>query len=165
MGKTHTAEILRAHLVKAAAPSTALKKFVFKDAITKGVGLAAGGALIGTGIAAAASGYDALHRGISSSSRFKAMMKRNPDLKDKPVEDVREMFDIVHDYSPDLTRSPAVAGAFVRRALEYKDVGVAPASVKELADINLSLSKAKGEKGGYSGLLRNVGMTAAGRMD
>jgi len=134
--------------------------FSAKDAF-KRVGLAAAaGAGLVTGGALAAGGYEALRSRLSSGGRFRAMLKDNPDLRDKPEKDVKKMFDIVHDVSPDLTKSPVVAGAFVRKAMEYKDVGVAPASVKELADINLAISKARGDKGDYGGLLRNVALAS-----
>ncbi len=135
-----------------------------KDAFTRAGGAALAGAALVAGGAAGAGLYESIRSKLSEGRRFKAMLKENPDLRDKPERDVKKMFNIVHDISPDLTRSPVVAGAFVRKAMEYKDVGVAPASVKELADINLALAKARGEKGGYGGLLRNVALTSASHL-
>jgi hypothetical protein len=106
--------------------------------------------------------YGAAHAGekayglLSERVRLKKLLERNPDLKDKSPKDVKEMFKIIHDYSPSLTKHPAVAGSFVRRALEVKDIGVAPASIKELADIHGSIGKGHAERGRFTGALRSM---------
>lgn len=111
------------------------------------------------GAAAVATGASALHRGLTSGSRFKAMLKSNPDLRAMPEKDVREVFDIVHEYAPDLTKHPSVSGSFVRKAIEYKDVGVSPASVKELVDIQGARSKSHSYPT-YPGMLRGLAQHA-----
>jgi len=139
-------------------------KMAVANAAGKGIGRRAleymgFGAAVMAGGAGAAAGYDKLHRSLTEGSRYKAMLKSNPDLRDKPKGEVREVFDIVHEYSPDLTKHPAVAGSFVRKALEYKDVGISPASVKELVDIQTTRAKAHGYPT-YSGMLRGMASRA-----
>jgi hypothetical protein len=150
------AKVAACMVKRAAAPNP----FKAKDAFARAGMAALAGAGLVTGGAIGAGAYESIRSKLAEGNRFRAMLKDNPDLRDKPEKDVKKMFDIVHDISPDLTKSPVVAGAFVRKAMEYKDVGVAPASVKELADINLSIAKARGEKGGYGGLLRNVALAS-----
>ena len=139
-----------------------LKKLAFAKSLTlKGVGskaLTYGGigAAFTAGGAMAASAYESLSKELTRRTRFNAMLAKNPDLRKMNKEHVKDMFDIVHEYSSDLTKSPAVSGAFVRKAMDFRDVGVAPSSIKELVDINASLAKGRGEKGHFGGALRGL---------
>lgn len=119
------------------------------------------GAAVLAGTALATRGIEAIHHRVTQGPRFRRMLNENPDLKGKKEKDVRQMFEIIHQMSPELTKHPVVAGAFVRKAMEYKDVGVSPASVKELVDINLNIAKARGEKGQFGGMLRTMATAGA----
>jgi hypothetical protein len=101
------------------------------------------GAALGGGTYAAAHGFSSLHNKLTKQPRFNKMLEENPDLKALPKKDVMKMFDVIHEYGPDLTKSPTVAGSFVRKAMEYKDLGISPSSVKELVDISGTLHKTR----------------------
>jgi hypothetical protein len=120
-------------------------KLSFGDTLGNALKYSTVAAGIGAGGYLAARGTSALYSKMTERKRFNKMLEKNPDLKAYPKEEVQEFFTIVHDYSPELTKSPLVAGAFVRKNMEYKDLGVSPASIKELVDISKNISTIRKE--------------------
>lgn len=95
------------------------------------------GAAFSLGAALINSGYKRIADAITSPSEFRAVLKENPDLRAKYSEqELRKMFNTVKTFSPEITKSPIVAGAVIRNAMEYKDVGLSPATIKDLLAVS-----------------------------
>lgn len=102
------------------------------------------GGMIGAGLAAAVATdlYDAAKRGATKSVNLKRIMEANPDLK-KSVdkERLRQSFDAVHRYAPEMTADPLVGGAILKSVAELP--GNEFTSIKAIIDARKSLQEAK----------------------
>ncbi len=98
------------------------------DGIMKQAGMVGGigaqmGVNIGSGIAMALAGdmYNAVKRGITKSTYYRAMLDENPDLKKMDAKDVQNAFSTLHQFNPDFASNPHVAGAFVRKNAQFPE--------------------------------------------
>lgn len=124
-----------------AAPSTLLQS-------AKSGALVVGG-MLGAGLAAAVATdlYDAAKRGLTKSTNFKRVMEANPDLRKSVDKDrLRQSFDAVHRYAPEMTADPLVGGAILKSVAELP--GNEFTSIKAVIDARKSLQEAKHK--GYS---------------
>jgi hypothetical protein len=115
----------------------------------RALGFGLGGLALGTGVMAASKGYEAVKNPIERKHSFDKMLAENPGLKREDKDVVRKSFATLHTFNPMMAKDPTVAGAFVRRALAFKDEGIQSADVKTLSEIRKNLS--------YSGKRRDVG--------
>lgn len=102
------------------------------------------GGMIGAGLAAAVATdlYDAAKRGITKSTNFKRVMEGNPDLqRSVDKERLRQSFDAIHRYAPEMTADPLVGGAILKSVAELP--GNEFTSIKAIIDARKSLQEAK----------------------
>lgn len=61
------------------------------------------------------------------------MLAKNPDLVKHPKpEAVKEYFDVLHNFAPDIAAHPHAAGAWVRSQIRYSEEGVPFGAVQDL---------------------------------
>jgi len=129
--------------------------------ILRNVGITAGlGAGIGAGAYGLGKGFELLHRKITERRNFRKMLEAHPDLQ-KHEDKARDAFKTMHKYAPDLTDSPQVAGAFVKRVLEYPEAGIAPATIRELVETQKGIHAARSDRGHFAGTLRAISPVSA----
>ncbi len=90
---------------------------VGQGAINLGMGVAAT-ALGGVALMLAGDATDSLRRGITKTRNYKRMLSSNPDLKEKPANQVQAIFSTLHRFNPDFSGDPVVAGSFVRQHVD-----------------------------------------------
>lgn len=76
-------------------------------------------ALAGSALAAAGT---ALHHGIQISNTEREIINKNPELAQYDNALVKDYFDVIKTYSPQAARNPLVAGALVRKMIEFGGV-------------------------------------------
>lgn len=118
-----------------------IKNLIENTAVLTGAGLAIGGASAGI-----SAGLDAAGNPIRKGIMRKRMMKKNPDLASANTKDVKSAFNTLFRFSPEMAADPNVAGAFVRKGLEFKDVGIQSSDVKTLTDIQRAVGDRKRSK-------------------
>ncbi len=148
-------ELLRDKLLEKVAANkggifgSALGKKLFKNSpnakrITENViTLTGAGAALGAGGAIAVGGAEAISDPIKKGLYKKRMMKENTWMKNEDSGTVSKMFNTLYRFSPEMAADPVVSGAFVRKGIEFKDVGIQPTDVKTLSDIQKSVSQRK----------------------
>lgn len=123
----------------------------------RALGFGLGGLALGTGAMAATKGFEAIKDPIDRKRNFNKMITENPGLKREDKDVVRKSFNTLHTFNPMMAKDPTVAGAFVRRALAFKDEGIQSADVKTLSEIRKNLSdSSKRRDGGFLEMARNL---------
>jgi len=74
----------------------------------------AGSALLGAG--------NAIHHAMQVSNTEREIINRNPELAQYDNALVKDYFDVIKTYSPQAARNPLVAGALVRKMIEFGGV-------------------------------------------
>jgi len=99
---------------------------IVKEGMGQLANYAAGvGASIGAGIAYHLAGdlYDSLRRGLTKGRNYKNMLSENPDLKRQDGMKVRRAFEVLHNFNPEFSGNPVVAGSFVRDQVQLNELG------------------------------------------
>lgn len=111
------------------------------------VGLAGLGTLAGgIGLALAGDATDWIRRGLTKSRDYKRMLASNPDLKEKPANQVQAIFSTLHRFNPDFASDPVVSGSFVRNHVDLAGEGAGAVgldSMKNLVDARKNLHESK----------------------
>jgi hypothetical protein len=89
--------------------------------LAQGAGAVAGAAGMGIAYSLAGDMYDSLKRGLTKSRDYKNMLMANPDLRKEPAAEVQKAFSVLHRFNPEFASDPTVAGAFVRKNVNYPD--------------------------------------------
>ena len=108
--------------------------------------LGGAGAALKAGSAIATSGGDAATDPIRKSFYKRRMYKENDWLKSEDQTAVKRVFNTLYRFSPEMAADPSVSAAFVRKGLEFKDVGIQSQDVKTLADIQSAVAKRKSDR-------------------
>ena len=114
-----------------------------KGSTSKALGFGLGGLALGTGAMAASKGFEAVKDPIDRRRNFNRMLEENPSLKREDKDVVRKSFNTLHTFNPMMSKDPTVAGAFVRRAVAFKDEGIQSADVKTLSEIRKNMASLK----------------------
>ena len=129
------------------------KKFVVKNTsprvrrLAGNMALLAGAAgILSAGGTVASRALDATGDPIKRGVFRKKMMKRYPKLKTEDPKAVKSVFNTLYRFSPEMASDPGVAGAFVQKGLEFKDVGIQPTDVKILSDIQSAVTNRKSRR-------------------
>lgn len=119
------------------------------DRVTNAMGTAAGyglgGLALGAGVYGAGKAYDGLTEGHVKEKHFKNMLAENPMLKHEDPAVVRRSYNTLFHFNKDMATDPTTAGAFVRRAVAFKDEGIQSNDIKTLAEIRKNLADAGGK--------------------
>ena len=108
----------------------------FKRALGLGLGLGGAGLAIGAGAAAASSGCENLLRDpIKKKVGIKRMYRENDWLGNENPSSVKKLFNTLYTFSPRIAMDPLTSGAFMKRQLEYSDVGIQPTDIQTIANI------------------------------
>jgi len=102
-----------------------------------GAGLTAGGTI-------AAGGVEKITDVLSKPIHMQSMMEQNPDLVKYPKKDVETYFNTLQRFSPLMAADPLVSGSWMRKALQYRDVGIDPRSARELIEASTALAGLRG---------------------
>ena len=111
----------------------------------KALAFGAGAAAIGGGIDALSSTQEAVTTPVKKKLYFKKMMAENPKLSTEKPEDVQKVFNTLFRFNKSIASDPLVAGAFMRRAMQFKEEGIQPVDVKTLVDVAEKRQKSKGD--------------------
>lgn len=104
-------------------------------------------ALTGGAVNVGSDAVDSIRSKMKHKSNLQAMLNEYPELKKEPKKDVSRIFRTLHKFNPDMASDPLVASSFVKRQLEFKDVGIQPTDVKTLSEVGKNLGDAKRSKG------------------
>jgi hypothetical protein len=109
-------------------------------------------ALLGGGVGLGLKGVDVVSRALTDpldkAKGRKRMLKVNPELKKENKKDLNRYYDTLFRFSPAVAGDPLAAGAWMKRALQYKDIGPQVTDIKGLSDIEVGLAKRKQSKRG-----------------
>lgn len=119
-------------------------KSVLTADATKRVGIAAGAAL---GVAVATDLYDAAKRGLTRGNSYKRMIETNPDLRKHDQKQVRDAFDSLHRFAPDMAADPMFAGSMVESLVQ-----IPQGAAKTLTDAIQARKNLSDVKRGHLGL-------------
>ena len=95
----------------------------------------AGGALAGLGAAA--------HHQVQIASTEHNLIKKNPDLANYDADKIRDYMEVIKTYSPQAARNPLVAGALVKKMIDFG--GVDHKLVQDLASLQSSMKSPFGD--------------------
>lgn len=114
---------------------------------------------LGAGVAAVGALANEVYRGVSNavgrSRGFKSMMAYNPSLEKEDRVRVQNLYNTLHNVSPDLARDPLVANSWVKRMM-YQDEYVDPRTMSDLAAAQQRI----GQSRGYGLDFQSAGMEA-----
>jgi len=130
----------------------------------RALGAAAVGGGLGVGLGAAASGVDAVEDKLKYRSSYKGMLKGNPDLAKTPKA-TEKYFKTLRRFSPEVSKDPLAAGAFVRRMKDFKDIGLPMADVSSLSQIQKNLMDAKSRSHGKGEYIKSIPSSIRGVME
>jgi hypothetical protein len=114
----------------------------FKKGIHKALGKAAVGVMAYGGI----KGLGAAHKGVKNYFKDKYVfdkLKQDSDLDDIPEGDINKYTDILNSVAPKLTDNYNITKTMVRK---FHDLGYDLSTLRELANINKSMSDVEGKK-------------------
>jgi hypothetical protein len=130
-------------MYKMAAFKAELQELIEKEGMDKlAMGSIGKGMLIGALIAPtfAASNYligkglDRLEKdnsGLSADALFSKMLEYRPELKNEDQLLVKKYWDSLVHFAPSIASDPLAAGAYIRQAIQYEEVGGPPYSTVE----------------------------------
>ena len=115
---------------------------VFKNALLLG----GAGALIGGGAAAAQTMGSAIADPLKKRVGYKRMLRENEFLRHEDPTSVNKYYSTLYRFSPTMAMDPLVAGSFMKKQLEFQDVGVQPGDLQTISNIEKAVrDKAQGE--------------------
>lgn len=95
-----------------------------KDILWRAGVLGGAGLVIGTGAAAGNAIKDNIQGRMNHREGLRDMLARNPVLKKADQTEVKSIYGTLFNLARPLAMDPNVSGAFVKRQLEYGDVGI-----------------------------------------
>ena len=104
---------------------------VFKNALLLG----SAGALIGGGAAAAQGLGSAIADPLRKRVGYKRMLRDNQFLKDEDPGVVGKIYNTLYRFSPTMAMDPLVSGSFMKKQLEFQDIGVQPNDLQTISNI------------------------------
>jgi len=108
----------------------------FRRALGLGLGLGGAGLVLGASASAASSGFGNLIRDpIKKKVGIKRMYRENDWLSREDPGIVKKYYNTLFTFSPQMAMDPLTSGAFMKKQLEYRDVGIQPTDVQTLANI------------------------------
>jgi len=124
------------------APSTGewLKKMLLASAAIGGTGLVLGGAAAGAG-----EGVKAIVDPIRKKVGRKRMYRENPFLQHEDKKTVEKYYDTLYRFSPSMAMDPLVSGSFMKKQLEFKDVGIQPTDLQTITNVQKAVSQSRGD--------------------
>ena len=113
-----------------------------------GYGLAGAGLAAGAGGAAAA--YDKITTPRRQRIAKEMMYSQYPSLKAEDARVVNRSFDTLWRFNRDLAEDPTTAGAFVRRAVHFREEGIQPSDIKTLTEIRKNVADTHSKTPGFT---------------
>jgi hypothetical protein len=104
---------------------------VFRNALLLG----GAGALIGGGAAAAQNIGSAIADPLKKRVGYKRMLRENDYLQREDPSAVGKIYDTLFRFSPTMAMDPLVSGSFMKKQLEFQDVGVQPNDLQTISNI------------------------------
>jgi hypothetical protein len=103
------------------------------------------GALLGAGSAGASALIQAAKDPIKKRLGKNRMYRENEWLRHEDNKTVDKFYNTLYRFSPTMAMDPLVSGSFMKRQLEYKDVGVQPSDVSTMVNIEKAVGDARGD--------------------
>lgn len=117
-------------------------------AFGKAVGYGGGGLAAVAGLHGVSSGVDRMQEKIRAKRGWKRTLRDNPDLKRLDRGTLKKNFHALAKYSPAMATNPTAAGSFLRMSAQRSDIGLDPATIKTLVEIQERYAKSRNQKGG-----------------
>jgi len=116
------------------------------DAMRQGLMLGGASAAL-TGGAALASGLTNVIGGaLQKKVGIRRMYRENAWLDKEDKKDVEKFYSTLHRFAPSMAMDPLVSGSFMKKQLEFKDIGVQPNDLQTIANIERAQRDAKGDR-------------------
>ena len=125
---------------KMLAKSPTTKKVLENAAVFGGAGL-----LLSGGAAAASALANAVKDPIKKRVGKNRMMRENSWLQHEDKGTVNKYYNTLYRFAPNMAMDPLVAGSFMKKQLEYKDIGIQPSDVNTLVNIQKSVRDQRGD--------------------
>lgn len=135
-----------------------------KEALTSAGILALTGGIVGAGANLAVGAERGMVGAIKKHVGYRDMLKRNPELAKEQSGDVKSYYDTLHTLSPTMASDPNISGAFVKRQLEYRDMGVQPTDAAVILKAESDAAKANTPRSVFGDPL-GIGGSIFGRRD
>lgn len=117
-----------------------------KDAITQGLMLGTASAAVTGGAALTAGLTDVIGGKLQKKVGIRRMYRENPWLDKEDKKTVSKFYDTLHRFSPNMAMDPLVAGSFMKKQLEFKDIGIQPNDLQTITSIEKAKRDAKGSR-------------------
>ena len=132
-------------------------------ALQKGLGYGAAGLILGGGAALASVGAQAISDPLKKRVGRNRMYRENAFLHNEDKKTVNKYYNTLYRFSPTMAMDPLVAGSFMKKQLEFKDVGIQPTDVGTLANIEKAVRDRR-DGGILSSTFAPVGLKDTGSM-
>ena len=93
------------------------------------------GALIGGGAAAANEIGSAITDPLKKRVGLKRMYRDNAFLNREDPKTVSKYYDTLYRFSPSMAMDPLASGSFMKKQLEFKDIGIQPTDIQTVSNI------------------------------
>ena len=116
----------------------------FGKALALGAGLGLAGVAIGAGGAAAQAGYSGIKDPLMRGVGFKRMMREesNQWMQNESSGKLKKLHKTLYRFSPKMALDPLVSGAFMKKQLEFEDVGIHQNDLATIANIEKAVRDA-----------------------
>jgi len=116
----------------------------FGKALALGAGLGLAGVAIGAGGAAAQTGYKGVKDPLMRNVGFKRMMREegNQWMQNESAGKLKKLHKTLYSFSPKMALDPLVSGAFMKKQLEFEDVGIQQNDLATIANIEKAVRDA-----------------------
>jgi hypothetical protein len=94
----------------------------FKDSLKRGVNQLAVAGVLGAGIVGGETAFNTAMSAISKARGFKKMVSTNPELQEMDSTKVKNIYNTLHRFNPEMASDPFVAGSFVKSTAEYDNI-------------------------------------------
>jgi len=108
-----------------------LAKNILKNSLVLG----GAGALIGGGAALAGEIGSAIADPLKKKVGLKRMYRENSFLNREDSGTVSKYYDTLFRFSPTMAMDPLVSGSFMKKQLEFKDIGIQPTDIQTVSNI------------------------------
>lgn len=132
-----------------------------KAGLKTGLGIGIASAALAGGAAVANSLTDVVGGAMQKKIGIRRMYRDNPWLENEDKSTVSKFYSTLHRFAPSMAMDPHVAGSYMKKQLEFQDIGVQPNDLQTLTNIEKAKSDVRANsimsQAFGSGLATNVG--------
>ena len=117
-----------------------------KQVMQTALGLGSAGLVLGGASSAAEGLADAAATPIKRHLGYKRMVRDNPWIKDEDQDTVKKFYRTLFNFSPTVAMDPMASGSFMKKQLEFKDIGIQHNDIHTLSNIEKAVRDTKADR-------------------